>query len=90
MDVIKEHRQETEEQRAARCVVRTNCYGSQLSFFLELFEEAKKDFPTLTPEDVRVIHFGGQFYSGTFGIEFTPPETVPAIYQTIRELELSR
>jgi hypothetical protein len=57
---------------------------------LELFEEARKDFSKLTQKDVKVVHFWGQSYSGTFGIEFTPPNEVPKTYRSIKKTELSR
>ena len=72
-------------------VVRLDHYGSQLSYFLALYAEARRDFPQITPEMVRVVQYGGDRISGYFGIEFTlsgvePPEG----YQEISALEFAR
>lgn len=37
-----------------RCYIYSNSYGSVLSHFIELFNEAKKDFPELTERDCTV------------------------------------
>ena len=73
----------------AMCCVRTNCYGSQFSFLRKLVEEARGDFPELGEEDIKIVQFGGERFSGTFGLQFQPPEgaPVPDSYQEIRELE---
>lgn len=45
-------------------LIRTNCYNSHLDHFLWLFEEAKKDFPNLKPEDIELNlypHKGSRF-----------------------------
>lgn len=76
--------------RNAICVIRTNCYGSEWSFLSKLVAQAKVDFPGLQDEAIRVVHFGGVQYSGTFGVEFEPPDLVPEDYVKIREVELLR
>jgi hypothetical protein len=72
-------------------VVRLDHCGSLLSYFLELYAEAERDFPQLTPETVKAVHYGGDRISGYFGIEFTlngvgPPEG----YREISALEFTR
>jgi hypothetical protein len=39
--------------------IRSNCYGSQLSFILKLVKEALQDFPFIKEEDIEIIHLGG-------------------------------
>jgi hypothetical protein len=51
--------------------IRTNYYASDLEYFLNLFEIAKKDFPELKEEDVKFVHYGGQRIKGIFGLEFS-------------------
>jgi hypothetical protein len=69
------------------CIVRTDCYAHTLAFFNELFEEAKKDFPNLKPEECRVEKYAGREYAGTFGIEFERRDA-PGSYRRIKEVEL--
>jgi TRAP-type mannitol/chloroaromatic compound transport system substrate-binding protein len=73
----------------ARCVVRTNCYGSSLSMFKQLADVAKEAYPELKDEDIKIVQFGGQAYKRTFGIEFTPIDgkTILDGWMEIRELE---
>jgi hypothetical protein len=54
-----------------------------------LFEEAKKDFEDLTPDNIQVVVFGGRHYAGTYGIEFDVPPyaEAPKEYSEIRVLE---
>lgn len=71
-----------------RCVIRTNTYISDLSHFMILFEEAKKDFPDLKIDEVKVEHYGGERHKGIFGIEFDrPEEMVPETYTRMKRLE---
>lgn len=67
-------------------VLRFNSYGSRLSYFMTLFHEAQKDFPTLDYGSVRVIQFGGERYKRTFGIEFAV-DGCPDDYEEISQLE---
>jgi hypothetical protein len=93
MQIIKEVRleqQNSDRTIPAICVIRTNCYSSQWSFLFKLVAAAKADFPDLQDEMIRVVHFAGRHYAGTFGIEFEPCSVVPSDYQAIRELELLR
>jgi hypothetical protein len=74
----------------AHCVIRTNSYGSQLSFIRHLAAIAIAEFPTLTEDQVEIVRYGGQRYKGTFGIEFTCPvdyTIVPIGWREISQLE---
>jgi len=71
-----------------RCIVRTLSYGKRLSYLEWLFEMAKKDFPDLKKEDCEIVHYAGQRYKGTMGIEFEPPSEVPNEYKPISGLEM--
>lgn len=72
-------------------VVRLGHYGSQLSYFLGLFEEVKRDFPYLAPEDVKVVHYGSDHIPGYFGLEFTlNVSETPTGYRQISLSEFTR
>ena len=74
-----------------RVVLRTRTYARDLGYILMLYAEAKKDFPELTPEQVNVVHFGGQHYAKTDGIEFEVNlSNVPKTYSEIAQLEFTR
>ncbi len=72
-----------------RIVVRTNCYGSNFGFFQMLYNEVKKDFPHITPEDADIKHYAGRSYKHTYGIEFNIKSEikVPEGYTEISEVE---
>jgi len=72
-----------------RAVIREDAYGSQWSKFKRLVNEAKKDFPDLNEDDVEIIHFGGERYAKTFGIEFYTVYA-PDSYSEISQLEYTR
>jgi hypothetical protein len=57
-------------------ILRTDLYDNSLDYFLQLFAEAKKDFPNLTQKDVICREYGGRTVSGLRGIEFyfDPPK----------------
>jgi hypothetical protein len=57
----------------AVCVVRTKASGCTIASLDRLLTIARRDFPQLQDEDVRVVHFGGQSRKGTWGIEFDCP-----------------
>ena len=83
MEIIREYSTE-----AKRCVIRTNTYASDLSHFMNLFEEARKDFPDLKLDEVKVEHYGGERHKGFFGIEFDrAEEIVPETYARMKKLE---
>lgn len=78
-----------EGDRITTGVVRSNCYGSQLSYIKKLVRAAKKTFPQLTDDDIRVVHFGGDRYARTYGIEFPLlQDTIPKGWKEIHRLEL--
>ena len=83
MNIIKE---------VANCTVilRTLTYQESLSHFMLLYDEAKKDFPNLKTDEVRVKHYGGNSFKGTNGIEFTigSKESTPESYQKIAQPHL--
>lgn len=87
MKVIKEY-------TGDHVVIRTNCYGSRLSFLMDLFNIAKKDFPSLELGHVEVKHYGGRHYAGTFGLEFelvtVGSPMIPIDYEQITCLEMTR
>jgi hypothetical protein len=64
-------------------------YNSKLPYILSLVEEARKDFPFLTDQEVQLIHLGGRRYKGMFGIEFSVPSNtiIPNDYQQVLEPE---
>ena len=73
-------------------VIRFPHYGSYLNQFIEAANIAKADFPYLTDADIKVVHYGGDRYKGTFGIEFNLPdmESAPEGYSEIHQLELTK
>jgi hypothetical protein len=86
MEFIKEV-----EISSRTCVIRTNYYGSSLQKFLDFFSEAKKDFPSLTPEQVEIKHYGGDRIKHIFGLEFQVPSevTISESYKRIPRLEFT-
>lgn len=87
MDIIREYCQPKTIGALPTCVVRTKTYASGLMHFDELFAVAQSDFPDLHREDCEVVHYGGQRYKGTYGIEFFRVGEIPEIYQKIEHLE---
>lgn len=51
-------------------ILRTDYYNNTLDYFLQLFVEAKKDFPDLKATDVSCREYGGDTIKGLRGIEF--------------------
>lgn len=80
------------ERTEKHCVLRTESYSHTLAHIEMLFEEAKKDFPSLKPEDVELVYYGGERYARTNGIEFIVPNgaPVPEEYQPIAHLEYTK
>lgn len=61
----------TKEQNGYRLFsIKFSGYGRNLSFFQELFEVAKKDFPELTPDVAKIVIYNGSGTVGHSGIEF--------------------
>lgn len=85
--MIKEYCKQTGDN--LRFILRLRHYGSDLATITELFNEAKKDFPNLSPADAEIVQYGGERYKRTFGIEFAGPKaSVPADYAEVKNLEL--
>ena len=60
----------------------SNCHYGTFAYIEALWEQAKKDFPTLKKEDVKLLGLSGEF--GTYwGITFTVPEEadIPDSYE---------
>jgi hypothetical protein len=51
-------------------LILTDSYGNTLEHILELFDEAKKDFPALTFSQVSIVILGGRTYNGIYAIYF--------------------
>jgi hypothetical protein len=84
--IIKEYY--ISENLPPKFILREMNYNHKLDKFLRLYEEALNDFPKLTPDKVRVIHFGGDRYRYTWGIEFDwPVFVIPESYKQIETLE---
>ncbi len=88
MEIIKEVFINSQHKNV-RFIIRTNTYSNSLFYFNTLFEEAKKDFPDIKPDDVEIIHYGGRRYKGTFGIEWSESITIkrPKEYREISNTE---
>jgi hypothetical protein len=70
------------------CVVRTKRYDSKLSAYLEMLDEARKDFPGLKAVDVEAVIYGGEYFKGTRGIEFViRNQPIPECYKKVRWIE---
>jgi hypothetical protein len=63
MQIIKEFC-----ESSGTAVIRSNTYGSNFGKFVQFYNEAKKDFPSLEVEDVEIVKYGGNRYTKTFGI----------------------
>lgn len=87
MDIIREYCQPKTIGALPVCVVRTKTHANSLAHFDELFSVAQSDFPDLHREDCEVVHYGGQRYRGTYGIEFFRVGEIPESYQKIEHLE---
>ena len=75
------------ERKGNQFVLRTTTYGKTLGYIVELFNEAKKDFPGLNKDNVNIVKYGGRQYKGTMGIEFEMVGLSPEVYAEIAELE---
>ncbi len=79
------------EQTKKHCVIRTDTYGKTLDHLLDLYDLAKNDFPEIEPKDITIVHYAGERYKRTYGLEFKKPDgaKVPDDYQNIQQLELT-
>lgn len=95
--IIKEFypRDREEALSTGRMIIRANNYGSSLVKFDEMYEIMAADALTFEPpieldrEDVEVVHYAGERYKRTFGLEVSIPQghTIPADYSKIRQPE---
>lgn len=83
MNIIKEYC-----PSAKTVVIRSDSYGSSMSYIQKLLNEARKDFD-VNLDTCTVVHFGGERYANTFGIEF-PADDAPEEYIRINQLEYTR
>ena len=76
-------------EKQCRVSIRTDHYGSTLAKFLDLFKQLKKDFPAARPDQVEIVHYGGERFKHIWGIEYTVKnaESVPSSYQHWSSLE---
>jgi hypothetical protein len=72
-----------------RCQVRLTHYGNFLSYFLALYLEAKKDFPSLTKEQVKVVQVGENTIRHYWGIEFSTGTLPPETYSELTKLPVT-
>lgn len=70
------------------CVIREDNYGRNLTKFLGMIAEAKRDFPELVDEAITIEQYGGDRIKHQFGIEFVAPDgsAIPEAYKPIRQL----
>lgn len=71
-----------------RALIRGNHYHDGLNWILEMFEEAKRDIPTLTHGDISVVKYGGDTIKGIIGIEFSIDISILG-YETIARMPLT-
>lgn len=71
-------------------VIRFDHYGNNLELFEKAYMEAKADFPYLIKTDITVVHYGGERYARTFGIEFPIHGNIPVEYKQIGMLEYTK
>jgi hypothetical protein len=66
-------------RHAGRLVIRSKNYGSSLRYFDQLFETMEDVASRCEPPfdvdrtDTEVVHYGGQYYKNTFGLETNVP-----------------
>ncbi|MFA6097408.1 MAG: hypothetical protein WC788_07325 [Candidatus Paceibacterota bacterium] len=65
-----------------KCTIHKGGYGRSLAKIMEMFREAKSDFPELKEEDVEVIDIVGPTDGRLIGIRFdVKKEKVPISYE---------
>lgn len=70
-------------------ILRRQDYAHSLVAILELYQTAQEDLGEILLADVKIQHYGGQRYRGTFGIEFTTEAKPPEEYALISSPELT-
>lgn len=86
MNIIKEYCK-FDMGRRNRIILRTSTYAHSFIYFKILVKEAMKDFPELKEHTIDVIHYGGQYYKNTYGIEFNINIAPPADYCQVKNTE---
>ena len=89
MKYIREYCVNNKMQTVA-IIVRTLCYDNSFNYFLKLRKQLRKDFPKLiNDKKLNIIHYGGECYKRTFGIEvWLPIDTIiPENYTEISKVE---
>ena len=86
MQIIKEFCAEN-----STCVVRSNCYGSSFSYIKDLVAVVKSDFPEIDDDMITIVHYAGERYKHTFGVEFVISSKYgfPRGYIGINSLEMT-
>lgn len=91
IEIIREVRRPNGHTHTTRCVLRTNCYGSDMEFLSMLATHAREDFPDLSDKEIEVTQYAGDHYARHFGIEFNIENAfdVPSHYVEIDALALT-
>lgn len=85
MEIKKEY---TADGVRQHYVLSIDLHGSQLSYFLTLFKEAKKYFPDSTLEDVTIKMFAGERRARLHAITFTIDEgEIPSGFTEVSNFE---
>ena len=73
---------------SARIILRTNYYIGTFEYIRNLVNEARKDF-SLEDDKIEIIHYAGDRYKGTYGIEFNVDKgvTIPEKYKEVSQVE---
>lgn len=82
MEIIKEF---CKNHTGCIFVLRAKTYACTLEHFVMLHREAEKDFGHISPQDVKIVMYGGDRYRRMMGIEFTGTQEPPVGYSE-REL----
>lgn len=88
MSIIKEY-VEYNNQSAKRFIVRRSDHGKTLFHLMELKVEIEKDFGHLPNSSFEIVHYAGDRYKGTYGLEFFSDRSVPKEYKQIAQAELT-
>ena len=82
---IKEY---TPTKNGYRFVIRRRDYGSNMRHLLELYDQARADFADISTDQLDVVHYGGQRFKHTYGLEFNSTDEPPEGYERIEQLEM--